>query len=163
LYYHLVWATNGREPLITEEVEERLYRYLIGRAHELEVRVYAIGGWTDHVHLIVSVPPKHAPAYVVKHLKGASSHFANHELGFNDASAWQRGYGALGLGERQQPAAEAYVANQKEHHRQQTTNAWLEHLAEVDAGPEVAQPTPQANRVRESGPDYVTTEPDLPF
>jgi len=39
------------------------------------------------------------------------------------------------LGELQRPKAVAYVQNQKEHHEQQSTNAWLERYTEFDEGP----------------------------
>jgi len=134
LYYHLVWATKNREPLIQPDIEERLYAYLIHKATELGVYVYAVNGWRDHVHLIVAIPPKHAIAEVVKQLKGASSHDLN--LGNRpDQFAWQRGYGALSLGERQRSDAVAYVQDQKAHHAQQATNAWLEQCTDLDEGP----------------------------
>jgi putative transposase len=57
LYYHLVWATDQRLPLITEQVEPRLYSYIVSKAAGLGVYVYAIGGWYDHTHLVVACPP----------------------------------------------------------------------------------------------------------
>ena len=135
LYYHLVWATKDREPLIRPEIEERLYAYTIRKAAELGVYVYAINGWYDHVHLLVAIPPKHAVADLVKRLKGSSSHYLNHAGGLDFEFGWQRGYGALTLGEGQRPKAEAYVRDQKGHHGQQTVNAWLEHYTEFDEGP----------------------------
>ena len=136
LYYHLVWATKNREPLIRTEIETRLYAYIVAKASELGVYVYAIDGWYDHVHLVVSIPPKHAVAYIVKRLKGASSHDINQEGALDQHFAWQRGYGALSLGGRQRAEAEAYVADQKRHHEHQTDNAWLERYTEFDEGPE---------------------------
>jgi len=97
--------------------------------------VYAINGWTDHVHLLIAIPPKHAVADVVKRLKGSSSHYLNHAGGLSYEFAWQRGYGALTLGERQRPKAEAYVRDQKDHHEQHTANAWLERCLELNEGP----------------------------
>jgi putative transposase len=134
-YYHLVWTTKNREPLIQRAVEKRLYAYMVRKAAELDVRVYAVNGWHDHVHLIVSIPPKESVANVVKHLKGASSHDLNATCGFEHSFAWQRGYGALTLGERQRAAAEEYVRNQKAHHEQNTANTWLEYAVEPDQGP----------------------------
>jgi REP element-mobilizing transposase RayT len=130
LYYHLIWPTKHREHLITAAVEERLYPYLISKAAENGVYVYAINGWYDHVHLVAAIPPKHAVSAIVKRLKGASSHYLTRELGV--AFEWQRGYGALTVGERQRAIAEAYVARQKEHHAHQTTNVWLERADELD-------------------------------
>lgn len=135
LYYHLVWATKSREALIRPEMEGRLYAYLVHKAAELDVYVCAVNGCADHVHVVAAIPPKHAVADVVKHLKGASSRDLNAGYGEYGQFAWQRGYGALFFGERQLPEAKAYVANQKEHHRQQSTNVWLERDAEFDEGP----------------------------
>jgi putative transposase len=136
LYYHLVWATKNREHFIQPEIEARLYAYIIAKASELDAYVYAINGWYDHLHLVVSIPPKHAVAYVVKCLKGASSHDLNHAGGLDYHFAWQRGYGALSLGERQRPTAEAYVEEQKQHHENQTVSGWLERYTEFDEGPD---------------------------
>jgi len=144
LYYHLVWATKNREHLIKPEIEGRLYGYLVNKAAELEVYIYAINSWYDHIHLVISIPPKHAVAYVVKRLKGASSYDLNHTGRLDYHFSWQRGYGALSLGERQRPQAEAYVVNQKEHHERQAVNAWLERYAEFDEGPDDVGIAPDA-------------------
>ena len=135
LYYRLTWATKDREPLIQPEMENRLYAYTIRKAAELGVYVYAVNGWFDHMHMVVAIPPKTAVADVVKHLKGSSSHDINHEMNLEYQFQWQRGYGALSIGEKQRAAAIEYVSGQKEHHRQQTTNAWLERADELDEGP----------------------------
>ena len=135
LYYHLVWSTKNREPFIKPEIEQRLFAYIVHKAAELECYVYAINGWYDHLHLVVAIPPKHAVADVVKRLKGASSHDLNHSAGLDYEFAWQRGYGALSVGERQRPQAEAYVANQKTHHGKQELIAWLERDSDFDEGP----------------------------
>jgi REP element-mobilizing transposase RayT len=134
-YYHLIWATKDRVPLIQPAIERRLFPYLISKARESKSNVYAINGWTDHVHLVASIPPSYAVADVVKSLKGASSHFLNHEVGLQAHFAWQRGYGVLTVGERQRPIAEEYVRRQKEHHQRETTIAWLERVDEFDDGP----------------------------
>ena len=156
LYYHLVWATKNRERLIQPGIERRLYGYIVNKAAELGVHVYAIDGWYDHIHLVVSIPPKHAVADVVKRLKGASSHDLNHSAGLESAFAWQRGYGALSLGERQRPIAEAYVANQKQHHKERETHPWLERDDVLDEGPADAglAPKPLPGIVREAREEY---------
>ena len=136
LNYHLVWSTKNREPFIQPNIEQRLYGYLTNKAAELGVYVYAINGWHDHVHMVVAVPPKHALAYVLKTLKGSSAYDLNQVVKLDYYFAWQRGYGALTLGEKQKPIAIAYVENQKQHHQQQDTNPWLERDAEFDEGPD---------------------------
>ena len=148
LYYHLVWGTKNREPLIDESIEKRLFPYLVDRANELDCGVLAINGWNDHVHMVISIPPKYAIAEVVKRLKGASSHDF-------DGLGWQRGYGALSVGERQCQIAIGYVKNQKEHHTQQTTIAPLERMDDDVVGVE-------GRAIHEAAAEYIEGE-DLPF
>ncbi len=137
LNYHLVWATHNREHFITEEIEQKLFPYIINKASkELDIYIQAINGWYDHMHIVASAPPKYSVSEIVKRLKGASSHHLNHhgaELPYK--FAWQRGYGVLSLGEKQKAIAIDYVQRQKEHHKNQTHNAWLERYTEEDEGP----------------------------
>ncbi|MCU0550514.1 MAG: IS200/IS605 family transposase, partial [Leptolyngbya sp. Prado105] len=66
-YYHLVWATQNRLPLITESIEAELYGYIQNKTKSIECPIYAIGGMPDHIHLIVSIPPSRAVSgYVMR-------------------------------------------------------------------------------------------------
>ncbi len=80
-YYHLVWATHDRLPLITAEREPILYGYLVEKIKFLEAHFHAIGGMPDHIHLVVSIPPKVAIADFVKRLKGSSARYMNQSDG----------------------------------------------------------------------------------
>jgi REP element-mobilizing transposase RayT len=135
LYYHLVWSTKKREPLITPQIEVRLYAYMVNKAEQLGAYTYAINGDLQHTHMVVASPPDLALSKLVQEVKGASSHDINQQdIGFK--FAWQRGYGALSLGQKQLVQAIAYVNRQKEHHRDQTTHPWLERHSEFDEGPD---------------------------
>lgn len=72
-YYHLVWSTKNRLPLILPDFESQLFNYLIHKAAELDTNVLEINGIQDHIHLVLSIPPKNSVADVVKLLKGASA------------------------------------------------------------------------------------------
>lgn len=159
LYYHLVWATKNRAPLITPLVEPRLYGCLRSRAVEMGVNVYAVRGYLNHVHLVVSVPPPLALADVVKRLKGASAFELNESEDTAGQFIWQRGYGALSLGERQKPAAIAYVHAQEEHHTRGTANDWLERATDLDDAPGDAAGSQMA-AVREDPGVYLNNLPE---
>jgi putative transposase len=135
--YHLVWATKDRHPWLEPRVEPALFAYLVDKCAEIGVYVYAINGWIDHIHLVAAIPPHLSVAEVVKRLKGSSSYDLKRSGLLDPAFAWQGGYGALTLGERQRKDAEAYVNLQKTHHQQQTANTWLERFSEADEGPQV--------------------------
>ena len=109
LHYHLVWATWKREPLLTAGRREKAYGAILGKARDLQVIVHAIGGTENHIHLVVSIPPRLAVANVVSQLKGRSSHYATDEHGASRDFQWQEGYGALTFGDRSMPDIVAYV------------------------------------------------------
>ncbi|MBI3912936.1 MAG: IS200/IS605 family transposase [Chloroflexi bacterium] len=138
LHYHLIWATSQRLPLLTESVERQVYGTILGKAKELGVIVHAIGGVQDHIHVAVSIPPKISVSDCVRHFKGASSHYVNHQPNAEGNFAWQEGYGALTFGDRAAQDVVAYVRNQKEHHRQNTTRTSFERMAEENDGVEIA-------------------------
>ncbi|MEM8640653.1 MAG: IS200/IS605 family transposase [Cyanobacteria bacterium P01_G01_bin.54] len=126
-YYHLIWATHNRQPLIQPEYEKGLYGYIKGKADALGCILHAIGGVEDHIHLVVSIPPKLAVSEFVRRVKGGSAHYINHlseEPGI--LLKWQEGYGVFSLGGKQLERAKAYVNRQKEHHAQETILAALE-------------------------------------
>ena len=71
----------------------------------------------DHVHIVVSIPPKIAVADCVRHLKGASAYAINRMDGSDGQFKWQAGYGALTVGEKSLETVMEYTARQKEHHK----------------------------------------------
>lgn len=62
LYYHIVWATKERQPLITSYKETELYNDIIGKSNSLNCILHAVGGIEYHIHLVVSIPPTMAIA-----------------------------------------------------------------------------------------------------
>jgi putative transposase len=69
LHYHLIWATIEREPSLTPEREKMFYAVLYRKGEELEFRIHAAGNMEEHVHVVLSIPPKIAVAEGVRHLK----------------------------------------------------------------------------------------------
>ena len=126
LYYHLVWGTKERQPLISSAKEAKLYPYIIGKADNLGCITHAIGGIEDHIHLVVSIPPHLSISDFVKQIKGSSSHYLNQIFKNSSKFIWQEGYGVFSLGFKQLDKAIAYTKNQKQHHQQGTVNAYLE-------------------------------------
>jgi putative transposase len=117
LVYHFVWATKNRLPLITSEIEERLWPYLGSKCKELGYILYAVNGIENHMHVLVELAPTIAPADVAKNLKGASSHYINKESGLGDTLYWQDGYGVVTLRKAEIPKVVRYIQRQKIHHR----------------------------------------------
>ncbi len=128
LFYHLIWATKYREPLITQDVESIIYELLRTKAIGLGATVFAIGGMPDHVHLVVSIPPKIAVARFVGQVKAVAATKFN-KMDLPNILYWQNEYGAFSFDAKRLPNFIAYVQRQREHHAQRTTIAVLERLS----------------------------------
>jgi putative transposase len=126
-YYHIVWATKGREPLITPALEHILFASVKHKAEDLGTRVLAINAVSDHVHVAVSIPPTLNVADWMKHIKGVSSHDINEsQPDASDRFRWQGGYGVISVGPQGLELVQDYIVRQKEHHAQGTLYPSLE-------------------------------------
>ncbi|HET7463682.1 MAG TPA: IS200/IS605 family transposase [Longimicrobium sp.] len=120
LYLHLVWSTWDRYPHLADlDLRQRVYECINAECTRRRADVLAIGGIEDHVHVLVRPPATVAPADLVKHMKGASSHMVNYHIGRPDYFKWQGGYGAFSVSKRHVPMIHDYVLRQEEHHREQ--------------------------------------------
>jgi putative transposase len=147
LFYHLIWSTKNRQPLLTSLVEKHIYGYLTSKAVGLQGVVYALGGTTDHVHMIVSIPPAISVSKFVGQIKGvASTRFNKSGIG-EVRFEWQDEYGAFSFDAKRLPNFIAYVERQKEHHAEGTTIPLLERTSSENLGPRL---------VREEASLYVT-------
>ena len=116
LYYHFIWATKDRLPLIEPAFEPDLYRAIAAKVQKMDGFLHAVGGTQDHIHLAVSILPKLAPATFIGEVKGNASHFINHIAKPDLAFYWQDEFGVLTFGEKNLPAVVRYIQNQKKHH-----------------------------------------------
>src|SRR5262245_42760634 len=55
LHYHLVWATQQRETLITDQRAQLVAQTVYRKARELGVTVHELGGTEDHIHIVASI------------------------------------------------------------------------------------------------------------
>jgi len=76
---------------------------------------HGIGGWVDHVHLLVDLRPTHSIPEVVREVKKASTEWIRTHHGLPNFH-WQEGYGAFTVGWRERDGLERYIATQEEHH-----------------------------------------------
>ncbi len=94
VFIHLVWNTSERKPLITPQIEPALYSCIAARCRDFQAHLMAIGGISDHVHLLIRLPATLTIAQIAKDLKGASSHLLTHRLSKPDFR-WQSSYSAF--------------------------------------------------------------------
>ena len=117
---HCTFSTKERFPFIDSELESRLWPYLGGIARENRMKALAIGGTTDHVHALLSLPATMSFAKAVQLIKGGSSKWVHDTFAKYKKFWWQEGYGAFSVSSSQVGRIIAYINNQKEHHRRRT-------------------------------------------
>ncbi len=132
LYVHCVWSTWDRLPLITEALERPVYACIQEECHRLKAESVAIGGIKDHVHVLARFTPSVCIADLVKQMKGVSSHVASHGLDHENPFKWQARYGAFTVTKADVPRVRAYIMHQKEHHRRNSIDPWMELDSEYD-------------------------------
>ena len=132
-YYHFVWTTKYREPLMTPAIEAIVVQIIRAKSCDLGCEVLAINAVPDHLHVALALTPAIAAARWVKMVKGTSSHAVN-SLYPNAAVRFQsqEGYGALTFGAKQIPYVMRYIECQKEHHAEGKTEAYLEQVGNAE-------------------------------
>ena len=118
--YHCVWSTKGRQPVLTPEIQSRLWPYLGGIARANKTPALAISGAADHVHILLSLPATLTISKAIQLLKGNSSKWLHEEFEGLRLFNWQEGYGAFTIGTSGVGDTKSYIVTQAEHHRKKT-------------------------------------------
>jgi putative transposase len=120
---HLVFSTKERAHLIPTDLLPRLAKYFAGIGRNHGIPLLAVGGVSNHVHLLIALPSDMAPAKAVQVLKANSSRWIReHGIAFT----WQEGYGAFSVSSWNKAAVVDYIEHQAEHHRARSYEAEFE-------------------------------------
>lgn len=116
LLTHIIFGTKGRMPLVEADLKPQLHAYMGGIIREVGGKAYVVNGTSDHVHLLISLPPARSLSDAVRVLKANSSRWMH---GQNKAGrfGWQPGYGAFSVSQSNVKAVAAYIEGQEEHRR----------------------------------------------
>ena len=116
IYVHFVWSTKNREPLLTEDIRHRVFEHIRENAERKNIYIDFIGGYTDHLHCLVSLNDTLSIGKIAQLLKGESSHWINRNKLTKTRFAWQDEYFAVGVGDDKLQIVRDYIANQERHH-----------------------------------------------
>ena len=128
LYYHFVWGTHERQPLIVAELKPELLRIQaeeVAKRGGILIRHNAI---SDHVHLLVRLAPTILVSDFIGQVKGAVTYRYNREAKPPFALHWQEGYGVLTVREGEVAKVSRYIDNQESMHAQRKLSRVLEIL-----------------------------------
>lgn len=121
IYLHVVFSTKLRQPFLNDkDFRKRTHAYLAGICRNLESPALIIGGVEDHVHFLCRFGKTIAVADFIRDVKRDSSKWVKEERADLAEFHWQLGYGAFSVSPAHVDALKHYIANQEEHHRQET-------------------------------------------
>ena len=115
--YHVVFIPKSRRRALFRELRRHLGEVFKALAEQKESRVEEGHLMEDHVHMLLSIPPKYSVAQVVGFMKGKSAiHIARVYVGarrnFTGQPFWARGYYVSTVG-RDETAIREYIRQQE--------------------------------------------------
>ena len=115
--YHIVWIPKYRKKKLFGDLRRELGPVLRELARQRESEIEEGQMMSDHVHILISIPPKYSVSQVVGYIKGKSAiHIARTYMGrqrnFTGEHFWARGYyvSTVGLDES---VVRQYIQNQE--------------------------------------------------
>ncbi|MFA5012836.1 MAG: IS200/IS605 family transposase [Ignavibacteria bacterium] len=116
---HLVFSTKNRESLLSKEIRDKLYIHIHEYAGTKDIFLESIGGWNDHIHLLISLGKEQNISKIANLLKGESSFWINKGKLLEIKFSWQDDYYAVSIGESGREKLIDYIKKQEEHHKSQ--------------------------------------------
>ena len=127
--YHIVFIPKCRRRTLYEQLRQHLGEVFRRLAEHKESRIEEGHLMPDHVHMMISIPPKYAVSQVVGYMKGKSAiHLARvygeRKRSFVGQSFWARGYFVSTVG-RDEETIREYIRHQEhEDKRLDQMNLW---------------------------------------
>ena len=116
--YHVVFAPKYRRKVFYNEKKEAIREIIRTLCQWKGVEIIEVEVCPDHIHLLLSIPPKMSVSVFMGYLKGKSSlmifdRHANLKYKYGNRHFWARGYFVDTVG-RNKKAIKAYIQNQLE-------------------------------------------------
>jgi putative transposase len=101
--YHVVFIPKKRRKTLFLNIRKNLGSTFRELARQKECEILEGSNMSDHVHMCISIPPKHAVSSIIGFIKGKSAiaiarTFLGKERNFNGANFWARGYAVSTVG-----------------------------------------------------------------
>ncbi|MCB2154621.1 IS200/IS605 family transposase [bacterium] len=135
LYYHIVFSTKERKPVLDAPNRRRFFQYAWGFLKKKSCHLYRIGGVEDHVHILTHIHQTIALADLVRDLKTSTNQWIRSEDVFPFFDGWQISYAAFTKSHADKDKLIDYIKNQEEHHRKVTFIEELRALLEAEGIP----------------------------
>ncbi len=120
-YVMLVFGVKYRRRQILPQWCDELYAMMANTLNNFDgIHTLKIGGYADHVHILISTTGKMALRDVIRNIKSFSSRWINENGLCQGGFEWQSGAGYFSYSQGELTAVKNYIENQWEHHKHVT-------------------------------------------
>ena len=114
--YHVVFAPKYRRQVIYGKIKADIGKMLRKLCEYKQIEILEAEACSDHIHMLISVPPKYSISQIMGYLKGKSSlmifeKYANLKYKYGNRHFWCRGFYVDTVGRNKKVIAE-YIRNQ---------------------------------------------------
>jgi len=119
--YHIVFIPKYRRKMLYGQIHKELGSVFVELAKHKECRIEKGSLQPDHVHMLISIPPKHSVSEVIGYIKGKSAiyiarTYIRKMYNFTGEHFWARGYYVSTVG-RDEVAIREYIKRQEQEDR----------------------------------------------
>ena len=117
VWLHVIFSTKQRRPFFqNSKFRVEMFRMLAHHVKEATCVSASVGGYVDHVHLLVGLSRTITIAKLVEQVKAETSKWAKKAIGGRSTFSWQAGYGAFSVSHSIRDSVDVYIRNQVQHH-----------------------------------------------
>ena len=114
--YHIVFAPKYRRKVIYGKIKADIGKIIRELCERKDIEIHEAELCPDHIHMLISIPPKYSVSEIMGYLKGKSSlmifdRHANLKYKYGNRHFWCRGYYVDTVGKNKKKIAE-YIKNQ---------------------------------------------------
>ena len=101
--YHVVFVPKRRRKMLYGKIRRSMGQIFHSLAKQKECEIQEGHVMPDHIHMLISIPPKHAVSSIIGFLKGKSAiaiarQFSGRQRNFTGEHFWARGYAVSTVG-----------------------------------------------------------------
>jgi putative transposase len=117
IYVHLIFSTNHRERVLSDDIRHDLHAYIGGILNGLGCAPIEINSEPDHMHILFLLSRTAAISDVAGQVKKSSNDWLREQGPRFSDFYWQGGYGAFSVSQSGVQEVREYIRTQREHHQ----------------------------------------------
>ena len=125
LFIHVIWTTLNRAPILKKPVRMVLFSFLQKNSEEKGIRIIAIQGVEDHIHVLLQLNPAQNLSQVVRSLKNDAAVWLKDTNLLDSELEWQPEFAAYTVSPSGVKQVMEFIANQEVYHKTKTLESEL--------------------------------------